>query len=32
MFGWDARPSVEQIVAWTAFAVPVTSRRRLTLR
>jgi high-affinity iron transporter len=24
MFGWDPRPSVEQIVAWMAFAVPVT--------
>jgi hypothetical protein len=24
MFGWDPRPSIEQLVAWTAFAVPVT--------
>jgi high-affinity iron transporter len=24
MFGWDPRPSIEQVVAWTAFAVPVT--------
>jgi high-affinity iron transporter len=24
MFGWDPRPSIEQVVAWTAFAAPVT--------
>jgi high-affinity iron transporter len=24
MFGWDPRPSIEQLVAWTAFAAPVT--------
>jgi high-affinity iron transporter len=24
MFGWDPRPSIEQVVAWMAFAVPVT--------
>jgi high-affinity iron transporter len=24
MFGWDPRPSIEQIVAWLAFVVPVT--------
>jgi high-affinity iron transporter len=24
MFGWDPRPSVEQVVAWVAFLVPVT--------
>ena len=24
MFGWDPRPSIEQLVAWMAFAVPVT--------
>jgi len=24
MFGWDPRPSVEQVVAWLAFVVPVT--------
>jgi high-affinity iron transporter len=24
MFGWDPRPSVEQVVAWMAFAAPVT--------
>ena len=24
MFGWDPRPSLEQVVAWMAFAVPVT--------
>ena len=29
MFGWDPRPSIEQVVAWTAFVAPVT---RLFLR
>jgi high-affinity iron transporter len=24
IFGWDPRPSIEQVVAWMAFAVPVT--------
>jgi high-affinity iron transporter len=24
MFGWDPRPSIEQVLAWVAFAVPVT--------
>jgi high-affinity iron transporter len=24
LFGWDPRPSIEQVVAWTAFAAPVT--------
>jgi len=24
MFGWDPRPSIEQVVGWMAFAVPVT--------
>jgi high-affinity iron transporter len=24
MFGWDPRPSLEQVVAWLAFLVPVT--------
>jgi high-affinity iron transporter len=24
MFGWDPRPSLEQVVAWTAFVAPVT--------
>ena len=24
MFGWDPRPSIEQLVTWMAFAVPVT--------
>lgn len=24
MFGWDPRPSVEQVVAWLAFVAPVT--------
>ena len=24
LFGWDPRPSIEQVVAWMAFAVPVT--------
>ncbi|MGH9006051.1 MAG: FTR1 family iron permease, partial [Acidimicrobiia bacterium] len=24
MFGWDPRPSLEQVVAWVAFLVPVT--------
>jgi high-affinity iron transporter len=24
MFGWDPRPSIEQLVAWMAFAAPVT--------
>jgi high-affinity iron transporter len=24
MFGWDPRPSIEQVIAWMAFAVPVT--------
>jgi high-affinity iron transporter len=24
MFGWDPRPSIEQVVAWTVFATPVT--------
>ena len=24
MFGWDPRPSIEQVVAWIAFAAPVT--------
>jgi high-affinity iron transporter len=24
MFGWDPRPSIEQVVAWTAFVLPVT--------
>ena len=24
MFGWDPRPSIEQLLAWLAFAVPVT--------
>jgi high-affinity Fe2+/Pb2+ permease len=24
MFGWDPRPSIEQVVAWMAFAAPVT--------
>jgi hypothetical protein len=24
MFGWDPRPSIEQVVAWIAFAGPIT--------
>jgi high-affinity iron transporter len=24
MFGWDPRPSIEQVVAWAAYLVPVT--------
>ncbi|MGH9229872.1 MAG: FTR1 family iron permease [Acidimicrobiales bacterium] len=34
MFGWDPRPSIEQVVAWTAFAGPVTwlFLRRSTVR
>jgi hypothetical protein len=24
MFGWDPRPSIEQVVAWVAYIVPVT--------